>query len=83
MSVNVNHCCTKKSLRQSFQVKKSQNNQCYLNKYLGLHTELMQNNNCNKYIELGRLNCHEVIFLQIFILEFDVSEDSRTALQRL
>ena len=62
----VNDCCAKKSLRQSFQLKKSQNNQRNLDKSFRYHMDLMQNNNCNKFIHVGKLNCHEVIFCRFF-----------------
>ena len=67
----VNDCCAKESPSQSFQLKKSQNNQRYLDKSFRYHNfmELMQNNICNKFIHVGKLNCHEVIISRFFKIE--------------
>ena len=39
--VKIKDCCTRKFLRQSFQLRKSQNNQRYLDKSFTYHTEPM------------------------------------------
>ena len=39
--VKIKDCCAKKFLRQSFQLRKNQNNQRYLDKSFTYHTELM------------------------------------------
>ena len=44
----------------------------------------MQNNICNKYIQVSKANCHEVISFTDFLMEFDVlPEDSGTVLHVL
>ena len=61
-SVKVNNCCAKNILQQSFQLKKCHNKSVLP----GYHTVLMQNNICNKYIQVAKLNYKLSYFLQFF-----------------
>ena len=67
VSVKVKHCCAKKSLRQSFQLKKSRHNQCNLDKSFKYNMDLVQNNIYNKCIQVGKLNCY---FVKLFFTDF-------------
>ena len=60
LHASVNYCCSENFLWQSFQLKKSPNNRCLDKSFY--HVELMQNSTCNKYIQVSKPNCHEVIF---------------------
>ena len=56
-SVKVKDVASAASDGAHFSCRKGQIYQCKLDKFLKYHTELMQNNICNKYIQVGKVSC--------------------------